>query len=386
MLAALGWILLAAALVSAGVVALRWQRALSASAPQAAPTTAQDDLSSLGLSEVRSVDPARASQPRPVAGQATATPVPASESPAGDGEWESHDVRLLLRSLAAHVASPVSVVRPNGDHYVIAARTDGGDMDPIAGHDLTLEAPAVLSAGDLGPLAALVGGSAHAVPHGDHLILVGGRDHHATAEAVSKYVGVIEALVPASASEVGHDADRHDDDRHHAAPHDLEEPASAGDPDIDESAHDDEPPRDEGAGHEPRPLPRAEIIRMEQAAALDDGRPLAFALVTLADAEERLTTHTPEDVAVASSALRDRLEDADHVRRVEPFGDLLFGAFIDCDPTGAAGWCQELSASDPPLFIGAVAPADGDPQAVREAATTALRDAYDKKRAHVVEV
>ena len=182
------------------------------------------------------------------------------------------------------------------------------------------------------------------MPLGDRVVLVGGDAAHA-----DRYLAVLDALtLEPAAPEVG--------------------PAEVPDAPAD------------------APVPRADIIAEEQAAARDAARPLAFALVTLADAEERLTAGTPEAVAVAEAALRDRLEVAEATRRVEPFGDLLFGAFLDLAPAGTADWCGTLAASDPPLFIGAVAPADGDPHAVRDAAAEALRDAYDQQRTRVVEV
>lgn len=258
---------------------------------------------------------------------------------------------LLLRSLAAHARRPAAIVRHDGERFEVVARTDGGPLTTIAGSTFALDAPSTKDAAALGGLAALVGGRARAIPVGGHVVLVGlGADQD--AKTLDQYGDLMAALAPSRTVQ-------------------NEEPA-----DLEDDAL---------APAEDAPVPRAVIIEQEQLAAESDGRPLAFALVTLADAEELLTQHAPEAVAAASAGLRDRLEDAEHVRRVEPFGDLLFGVFIARDPEGAAAWCQTLSASDPPLFIGAVAPASGEPQAVRDAAASALQDAYEQKRAGSVE-
>ena len=52
---------------------------------------------------------------------------------------------------------------------------------------------------------------------------------------------------------------------------------------------------------------------------------------------------------------------------------------------GYQGPFDRLASGDPPLFIGAVAPADGDPTGIGDAAAQALRDAYDQRRTRVVE-
>lgn len=353
-LAALGWILLLTVLAAGAFAAFRWQQGRLP--PPATPTRLPDrdnDLTSLGLSAVRPASAApRADAPPAVTPTRTedrARPVvkPRSLALGEAAPWADASAPLLLRSLSIRVGTPVAVVRYESGAYHVAARTDGGSLVPIAAPRLDLDGASDVSADALGGLATLVGGDARVVPVGDHLLLVGA--HGAGDEALlGAYVDLLTALTPASVAA---------------------EPLHTAPEGADESA----------------PVPRAAIIRQEQEAAAAEGSPLAFALVTLADAEERLTQHTPEEVARASSDLRNRLEDADHVRRVEPFGDLLFGVFIDRDPTGAATWCGTLSAGDPPLFIGAVAPADGEPTDVRDAAASALRDAYDQQRARIVE-
>ena len=363
-----GWLLvfLVLVVVVAGVVAARRREA-----PSPRPSAQEpNDLAALGLSEVRPRsasdesqvaserrDEARfedvpPSRPKgPAAGRSPSCPRPVRRKTTADGPWARAAVRHLLRSLAAHVDGPVAVVRHDGDRFQVEARTDGGPSEPVRGNPLALGGPKALDASALGGLAALVGGDARAVPLGPYVVLLGGR-----GPADDGYLDLLATLVDA--------------------------PRPGPEAREDEAADADEGER--GVG--PAPVPRATIIAEEQAAAHEAGRPLAFALVTLADAEERLTEGGPEAVASAEAALRDRLSDAPDVGRIEPFGDLLFGVFLPLEPAAVARWCDRLASGDPPLFIGAVAPADGDPTGIRDAAAEALHDAYDQRRARVVGV
>lgn len=371
-----GWLFLLLVLAAVGVWAARQRRPkLPAHAPS--PPDA-DSLGSLGLSAPRPAsarasggDEARftddlapgsrpaAARPRPsapvdaegVSEVRTASRRTAGATVSDDAPWSGEAVPLLLASLAAHAGGRVAVVRHDGDRHQVLARSDRGVLVPVAGSALGLAASADLRADDLGGLSALVGEAARAVLLEDgRVLLVEGGDASA-----DRYADLLAALTVAPADTPSH-------------------LGAASEPTA--GAHADAS----------RPVPRSEIIAQEQQTALDADRPLAFALVTLADAEVRLTRHTPEAVALAESDLRDRLETAPDVRRVEPFGDLLFGAFLDLAPADAADWCGTLASGEPPLFIGAVAPADGDPVAIRDAAAQALRDAYDQQRARVVEV
>ena len=130
------------------------------------------------------------------------------------------------------------------------------------------------------------------------------------------------------------------------------------------------------------PPPRAVILNAEIDAARRDRRLLVFALVTLADAETVLRGGA-DDVVRAEAALRERLSAAPAVRRVEPFGDLLFGAFLDAEGPEVGRWAERLSASGRPLLVGAV-PAVGAADAVRAAATDALQRAYETEAVCVV--
>lgn len=377
-----GWFL--SATLAAAVGASFWRRRPAAPAPPP-----DDDLASLGLSEVRvaspesedSVDeapepapvppaPAAAREPDEMKARPVSAPRPRPRpsrsrmnapyvreaTPLWDGDGLA--AGLLLASLAEHVGGPAAILRLDDEAYVVEAFGGDGDVPEAVEADGTplhrapqdrvvthLDADHLDGLDAFGPHGACV--RALGEPPAQRVLLVVGLGEDVPDEATTQRIGRFADLLAEITT--------------------LDPPAAEPDPVAP-------------------PVPRAQIIAEEQEACAEAGGPLAFALVTLAEAEDLLTRGTPEDVAIAEAALRDRLGGAPDVRRVEPFGDLLFGAFLDCDREGTAAWCDDLSRADPPLFIGAVAPADGDPQAIREAATEALRDAYDQQRAQVVEV
>ena len=106
------------------------------------------------------------------------------------------------------------------------------------------------------------------------------------------------------------------------------------------------PPRRAAAGPRPPP-PRGVILAGEIDAARRDRRLLVFALVTVADAETVLRGGA-DGVVRAEAALRQRLTAGAGVRRVEPFGDLLFGVFLDAEGPEVVAWAERLSAAGPP--------------------------------------
>ena len=393
-----GWLLLLVVLAAVGAYAASRRRPKRPAPTVPRVTGDTDDLGSLGLSEVRPASArsearpvqARPAEPvaRPVASPVGLPAVPSDDAPrpraasasgpavAPGTPWAEPVVAHLLASLAAHTGGGVAVVRHDGGQYVVEARTDGRALNPVDSRPVALHGPTDLGRGTLRPLAVLVGGSGLAVPFGEHVVLVGGE-----GRASGRYLDLLASLVPGGAPP-DHVFDLLPDASTASSGADAVEAelaARAAGGARPKSAS------DRGAADEAPPVPRASIIADEQEAAREAGRPLAFALVTLADAEERLTQHAPQDVARAEADLRDRLATAPDVRRIEPFGDLLFGAFLDLDPDGAAVWCDRLASGDPPLFIGAVAPADGDPTGIRDAAAQALHDAYDQQRTRVVE-
>ena len=377
----LGWLLLVLAVAAVAWVALRRRR------PVAPPrAVGSDDLTSLGLSEVRPAgsgpapdaptpgaerspgptpaslaraEPGRSEPPRREPAPPAARPAaprqagPAVAADAALWPGDPDPARHLLASLAAHAGGPAGVLRydPDADAYVVEALAGGAGPlpDPVpAGrcplHDVPQDGGTVVldAAGGFGPFAGSVVACALAAPPARRAFLVvaprdGARD--AVAEHVGRYADLLAGL-------------------------------------SDLRADDASPPA--------APPPRASVIRAEQEAAQAEGRPLAFALVTLAEAEDVLAREDPAEVADAERRLHRRLGEHPAVRRTEPFGDLLVGVFLDLEPDGVAAWCRETSAGDPALFIGAVAPVDADAADVRAAAASALHDAYDQQRAQVV--
>ena len=126
-------------------------------------------------------------------------------------------------------------------------------------------------------------------------------------------------------------------------------------------------------------MPRAVLLAAEVASAREADRPLAFALITRADAEAALADGSPD---AATTALCTEIALADAVRRVEPFGDLVVGAFIDADADGARAWADGLEAGA--FRVGLVTPADYDAEALRADAEAALRRAWVEDRAVVL--
>lgn len=385
-----GWILLLLVVAAIGYVVFTRRRAVRRPRNRVVlpePTPADDDLATFGLSEVRvatkretplesarpverpgepAPKPVRETperserdEPRPVAASPrAASALPAAIRP-GTGLWDEDDPSAahLLASLAAHVGGTAAVLRFDDGAYVVEALAgvDKSLPDPIGADDCPLhraQQDRVLTVlpNDLKGLRAL------------------GDPPRAYARALAEPPAARTFLVVGT-PEV-------DEDPEALARIDRYADLLASITDLDTS--------DADTSADAPTVPRAAIIREEQEAAREADRPLAFALVTLADAEERLTEHTPEDVARAEADLHERLTDAPSVHRVEPFGDLLVGAFLDLTPEEMAEWCTELASSDPPLFIGAVAPAKGAPEAIRDAAAEALRDAYDQRRAQIV--
>ena len=399
-----GWLLLFAVVVAIGYVLFRRRQSARRPPLRLPEVPDEDNLTSLGLSEVRvaapvaarttekTPDPERESDaprpepaadlddgPRPARSrEEEARPLPEAPAPAaraaerdataarlrpGAELWSGGEAAVshLLASLAAHVHGTAAVLRAEGDHYAVEGlagdggdlpeSTDGGPLDRVPQDDLLTVLPEAL-----GPLADLVGGPrayarALAPEPAPRVYLVVGTDQTdddpVVVAQLERYADLLASLV-----------DLGDGD-----------PQGEADPSAEDGA----------------PVPRAVLIADEQEAAVAAGRPLAFALVTLADAEELLEAGGP-DLSAAQAALRQRLEDAPHAQRVEPFGDLLVGVFLDLEPGPMAAWCDDLASGDPPVFIGAVAPADGDAGAVRDAAAEALQDAYRHRTAQVVAV
>ena len=352
----LGWLLLLAVAAAVAWVVVRGQRKTPSArggGPRAVPSG--NDMKSLGLSEVRALEPgaarepARPEPPRPAPPRAAAAPGAGAEGGVAPDPvlWPggADPARHLITSLAAHVAGVAGVLRYDAaaDAYVAEAVAGAPRPAPLPAERCPLhrapqdgELTLLDGAGGMGPFAGDVYVRALAAPPAARAFLVvAPGDAGADAlDAVGRYADLLAEIS------------------------DLSAPAA--------------------------PPPRVVVIGEEQDAAHAEGRPLAFALVTLAEAEDILAREEPAEAAAAERRLRRRLADDPDVRRTEPFGDLLVGVFLDLEPDGVAAWCERTSAGSPALFIGAVAPVDGDAADVRAAAAAALHDAYDQQRTQVV--
>lgn len=403
------WILLLAAIAAVGAFVWR-SRDPRRAAP--APLPPSDDLVSLGLSEVRPAttprsgpdpvarpdpaprrDPAtRSASPDPRPSPSRPAPIstvsePRSRASAPDDAYVRSDsplwpdtadaVRPLLRSLAVSIGGGAAVLRHDGDVYAVDALVGvPGVRSPRplpAGEHALHRIPQDTVLSILGP-SSRQSLSYYADPDA----AVGQAVARALAEPPARRV-LLVADVPPGHDELSDDAlalvARYGDllaalstlDDDGAAS--RTEPAASPDLKPDAEARPDEATRDEESV-----LPRAVVLQRAIDAARDAERPLAFALVTPADADA-LLGGDPERVAAAEADLRARL-DGRPVRAAEPFGDLMLGAFLDADAESARAWATALADTAPPLLIGLVETVGDDPDAARAAATSALEAAY----------
>ena len=182
------------------------------------------------------------------------------------------------------------------------------------------------------------------------------------------------------------------------APAEDDSPAANGRaaaPPREPAAHDesgrDESERDDG------PRPRREIVAEEISRAHDAGREMALALVYLNRAET-ITDQGEGEMRAAERALKARLRQAAprDGGRVERFGELItYGVFLPYGSAEAERWAvalkDELAEASAPLEGGVSVglalmrdPAQ-DPEALRENATEALREAYTTGACAIVE-
>ncbi len=319
----------------------------------------------------------------------------------------------LLASLASCIGGTVAVLRRDADGYhvdALAGLPTAAAPAPLAGDaaypldraplDRVLS---ILDGDDLAALTYLPDGSARTAlvraldetPEPRVLVAVtlGVDADHVdadTARLIGDYVNLLAALRADDAAppdDEWSDDDGADDEPAPTAVADGETPGASANPEppdelADESVGDEtdldpevpafEPSHDAAPRRAPDALPRSVILAGEMAAARAARRPLAFALVTRADAEALLTDDARASTAEAD--LADLLRGAPRVRRVESFGPLLLAVFLDADADQVPVWARSLGG--PPVHVGAVAPAAGDPEAVRRAAAHALERAY----------
>lgn len=141
------------------------------------------------------------------------------------------------------------------------------------------------------------------------------------------------------------------------------------------------------SSEEDGPRPRREIVAEEMERAHAAGREMTLALIYLNRAET-ITGRDDEEVRAAERALKARLRQSapDDGGRVERFGELTYGVFLPHGSRDAEDWAvalqEELAAASDPLAGGVsvglalMRSPDQDPEALREHATQALREAY----------
>ena len=141
------------------------------------------------------------------------------------------------------------------------------------------------------------------------------------------------------------------------------------------------------SSEEDEPRPRREIVAEEMERAHAAGREMTLALIYLNRAET-ITDRDDEEVRAAERALKARLRQSapDDGGRVERFGELTYGVFLPHGSRDAEDWAvalqEELAAASDPLAGGVsvglalMRSPDQDPEALREHATQALREAY----------
>jgi len=126
---------------------------------------------------------------------------------------------------------------------------------------------------------------------------------------------------------------------------------------------------------------RRSIIADEMARARAASRPLALALVYRADAET-IAEDGPDAIAAAERELRLHLEVHPHEGRIERFGEQMYGVFLHDDTAALEAWADDVrdraEAKGLPLVIGVARLGDrhGDADALRADAANALQEAF----------
>lgn len=154
------------------------------------------------------------------------------------------------------------------------------------------------------------------------------------------------------------------------------------------------PPPEEGADVTEQIRPRRDIIAEEMEKARAHRRPLALALAYLNQSEAR-ADEGAEAVAEAEEALLSYLQKATRQGRVERFGELTFGIFYNAPVADVEAWAMRLQAElaertgplEGGISIGIAMLQDRHthPDALRADATSALSEAYETGTCTIVE-
>ena len=172
---------------------------------------------------------------------------------------------------------------------------------------------------------------------------------------------------------------------------DEDDPPHAQDP---EALAEAEPPRAESVASTAATRPRREIIAEEIEHAQTHGRSLALALVYLNQAEA-VADHGEEAISEAEATLERRLRRETPEGRVERFGELTYGVFLETGTVQAESWAthvqdqlaQETGALEGGVSIGIALLGErhDTPDALRDDATKALQAAYQTGTSTILE-
>jgi hypothetical protein len=164
----------------------------------------------------------------------------------------------------------------------------------------------------------------------------------------------------------------------------------SGTPPADASAGStDNDTENETASHAPRP--RRELIAEEMHAVEATDTPLALALVHLNRAES-IARRGEEAVSSTERLFEARLDQMAPTQRIERFGELTYGVFFHEAPEGVESWVADLEAAmareqgelEGGVSVGVAVWSEETPEALRSAATTALRKAYETGTSTIV--
>jgi hypothetical protein len=163
---------------------------------------------------------------------------------------------------------------------------------------------------------------------------------------------------------------------------------------LPEEAPAQEAPPDDAPDAQDAMRPRREIIADEMEAARAEQQSLAMTLVHLNRAEA-LARRSDDAVEEAEAALGDELRDVAPHARIERFGELTYGLFFDAPTEAVEKWAVQFQDDmsrrrgllEGGVSIGVAMLGDRHetPEALREDATEALREAYETGTCTIVE-
>ncbi|WP_263786812.1 GGDEF domain-containing protein [Salinibacter grassmerensis] len=192
---------------------------------------------------------------------------------------------------------------------------------------------------------------------------------------LSHFADTVALLLDVGRSPDGPEPEPSPDSAHEVDDADMPSPSANGTVEADTEAED---------APEESPRPRRELIAEEMETARSSSEPLALALVHLNRAES-IARQGEEAVASAERLFQARLEQKAPNHRVERFGELTYGVFFRAGPDTIEPWIADFEAAmaqeqgqlEGGASVGVAMWTDETPEALRTAATEALREAYE---------